>query len=249
MPSAEASNWSRESWDLEVTQLDLPLAERSGASAAVTRNVFVTLRFASVAGVGEVNPEQHELETVVAQLKAVEPRGLLNPFNLEGVLDILPAGAARCAVDIALHDLAGKIAGLSVTKLLGLKDRMQPRTSLTGPVDPVVERADVDTARDVAGLGEAVGGVNLKLRRAGGIREALRVIATARSHGLRVMLGSDLVTGIGATADAHLAPLVDFLDIDEPLLLKEDPFPGVVYDKGRITVPDLPGLGVKGAPS
>lgn len=339
-------DWSRESWSLEVTALQLALKERfviARETWDVSDNIFVTLRFASVSGVGEASPASRwgeSIESVTRQLEEIDPSELGNPFNLEGVLEILPAGSARAALDIALHDLAGKIAGLSVTKLLGVKDRSMAPTSLTvsiSDVDTMVERAraladhpvlkmkvgfdgdvdavarirevfsgtlridanegwdekeaierlkklerfdielceqpisagdhdalkrvthstaipvfadeDVSTSQDVAALAGVVDGVNLKLRKTGGIREAVRAIATARALGLKVMLGTDIVTGIGATAEAHLGPLVDHLDIDGPLILAEDPFPGVTYDKGRITVPDLPGLGVKGAPA
>jgi L-alanine-DL-glutamate epimerase-like enolase superfamily enzyme len=341
-----ASNWSRETWALEITPLRLELAETfriARETSTFADNVFVTLRFASVSGVGEANPASRwneSVESVVKQLKDVDPGELGNPFNFEGLLEILPPGSARAALDIAIHDLAGKIAGLSVTKLLGLKGRSLPRTSVTIPikdVDAMVEKArsladhpvlkmkvgfdgdvqavarireafggtlridanegwreeeaierlkslerfnielceqpipagdhdalrrvtestsiavfadeDVCTAKDVAALAGIVDGVNLKLRKTGGIREAVHAIATARAHDLKVMLGTDLVSGIGATAEAHLGGLVDHLDIDGPLLLKEDPFPGVTYDRGRLTVPDLPGLGVKGAPA
>jgi L-alanine-DL-glutamate epimerase-like enolase superfamily enzyme len=340
-------DWSRESWELEVTPLNLELAEPFKIAAhetwTVAENVFVTLRFASVSGVGEVNPaaeENESVDSVAKQLNDIDPSELGNPFNLEGVLEILPPSSARAAFDIALHDLAGKIAGLSVTKLLGLKSRPLPPTSVTIPIkgiDQMVEKAkslsdypilklkvgfdgdvdvlarvrevfhgtlridanggwtedeaidrlkdlerfdielceqpippgnydslqrvtestsisvfadeDVSTAKDVATLAGVVDGVSLKLRKTGGIREAVRAIATARAHRLKVMLGSDFVSGIGATAEAHLGGLVDHLDIDGPLLLKEDPFPGVTYDKGRLSVPDLPGLGVQGAPA
>src|SRR5688572_22567878 len=121
--------WSRESWSLEVTPIDLELAERFTIASQTwdsAANVFVTLRFASVSGAGEASPASRwgeSVESVTKQLEAVDPRDLVNPFNLEAVLDILPAGSARAALDIAMHDLAGKIAGLSVTKLLGLKGR------------------------------------------------------------------------------------------------------------------------------
>ncbi|MGH2729610.1 MAG: dipeptide epimerase, partial [Actinomycetota bacterium] len=64
-----------------------------------------------------------------------------------------------------------------------------------------------------------------------------------------VMLGCDLESGIAITAAAHVAGLVDYVDLDSPLLLAQDPFPGVRYDKGRMILPDVPGLGVAGAPS
>lgn len=338
--------WSKETWELETTPIDLQLVEPFTIAREtwdVASNVFVTLRFASVAGVGESAPAQRwgeSMESVIAQLESVDPRDIGNPFHLEKVLELLPPGSARAALDIALHDLAGKLAGLSVTKLLGVKDRPMPPTSVTVPiseVDHMVERAraiadhpvcktkvgfdgdvdaiaairevfpgklridanegwdaasaiqrlkelerfdielceqpipggrldelaevtrstsipifadeDVGTAADVAALAGVVDGVNLKLRKCGGIREAFRAIATARAHGLRVMLGCDLESGVAATAGAHLAPLVDFADLDGPLLLKEDPFPGVTYERGIMRVPDLPGLGVQGAPS
>ncbi|MGH2693475.1 MAG: dipeptide epimerase [Actinomycetota bacterium] len=340
------AKWSRESWSLEVTPLTLQLKEPFTIASHTwddVQNVFVTLRFASVAGVGEASPDPRageSAESVTKQLEDLDPRELGNPFNLEGLLEVLPPGAARCALDVALHDLAGKIAQLSVTKLLGLKGRRPPPTSVTVPiadVDAMVERArsladhpilktkvgfdgdvdaiahirevypgrlrvdanegwgedeaidrlgelepfdielceqpipagnpdalrrvsestsipvfadeDVCTAADVARLADAVNGVNVKLRKAGGIREIVRAIATARACGLEVMIGCDLESGIAATAGAHVAPLADFVDLDGPLLLAEDPFPGLSYERGELLVPDTPGLGVTGAPA
>ena len=114
---------------------------------------------------------------------------------------------------------------------------------------PVFADEDVSTAADVARLNGCVDGVNLKLRKAGGIRETMHAIATARALGMAVMLGCDLESGIAATAGAHVAGLVDHADLDGPLLLKEDPFPGVAYHKGEMILPDTPGLGIEGAPT
>ena len=94
-------DWSRESWELDVTALDLALKEPfhySGGSIESLTNVFVTLRFASVSGVGEACPDEasgETVESVIKELEEVDPRALINPFNLEGVIDILPTGAAR----------------------------------------------------------------------------------------------------------------------------------------------------------
>lgn len=338
-------DWSRESWSLEATVIDIPLAERFTIARETwdsTTNVFVTLRFAGVAGVGESAPAQRWDETVdsvLYQLRETEVSRLGNPFNLEGVRELLGPGAARAALDIALHDLAGKIAGLPVCKLLGTKGRPLPPTSLTIPItdrDKMLERTrmladhpalkvkvgfdgdvdvvagireefdgalrvdanegwsadeavrrlrelerfdielceqpikagnhdklarvtqstsipiyadeDVSTARDVVGLRGVVDGVTLKLRKAGGIRETVAAIDAARACGMGVMLGCDLETGIAATAGAHVAGLVDFADLDGPLLLAQDPFPGVRYMSGQMILPDGPGLGVEGTP-
>jgi len=109
---------------------------------------------------------------------------------------------------------------------------------------PVYADEDVRTAADVAALAGSVDGVNLKLRKTGGIREAVRAAAVARAHSLGVMLGCDLTSGVAATAEASVAPLADFVDIDGPLLLRYDPWPGVGYDKGMLLLPPGPGLGV-----
>ncbi|MGH2827423.1 MAG: enolase C-terminal domain-like protein, partial [Actinomycetota bacterium] len=109
---------------------------------------------------------------------------------------------------------------------------------------PVFADEDVCTAADVARLAGVVDGVNLKLRKTGGIREALRAISTARALEMKVMLGCDLTSGVSATAEASIAALVDYADIDGPLLLAEDPHPGVTYDKGAMTLPRGPGLAV-----
>jgi L-alanine-DL-glutamate epimerase-like enolase superfamily enzyme len=110
---------------------------------------------------------------------------------------------------------------------------------------PVFADEDVATASDVAKLAGVVDGVNLKLRKTGGIREALRAISAARAVGLGVMLGCDLTSGVSATAEASITSLVDHADIDGPLLLARDPHPGVIYDNGKVTLPSGPGLGVE----
>ena len=115
-----SDGWTRESWSLQATVIDIPLAERFTIARETwdsTKNVFVTLRFAGVAGVGESSPAGRWDETtdsVLAQLEQTDPAQLVNPFNLEGVRELLPPGAARAALDIALHDLAGGSGALYV---------------------------------------------------------------------------------------------------------------------------------------
>ena len=125
----------------------------------------------------------------------------------------------------------------------GQPDELEGVTASTSI--PVFADEDVRTARDVVRLADVVDGVNLKLRKTGGIRELTRAVAVARSLELGLMLGCDLDSGVAATAGAHVAPLFDFVDLDGPLLLAEDPWPGITYDRGRMTVPEGPGLGVR----
>jgi L-alanine-DL-glutamate epimerase-like enolase superfamily enzyme len=111
---------------------------------------------------------------------------------------------------------------------------------------PIFADEPVRTARDIARLAGCIHGVNIKVMKAGGLRAALRMIATARAHGLQVMLGCMVESSLGITASAHLSPLVDWADLDGNLTVTNDPFVGVrVGPGGRLILPDGPGLGVR----
>jgi L-alanine-DL-glutamate epimerase-like enolase superfamily enzyme len=99
-------------------------------------------------------------------------------------------------------------------------------------------------ASDIPKLAGVVDGINIKLSKCGGLREALRMIATARAHGMLVMAGCMIETSLGITAAAHFAPLLDCADLDGAALLADDPHVGATIENGRIKIPDRPGLGV-----
>jgi len=109
---------------------------------------------------------------------------------------------------------------------------------------PVIADESCVRATDIPRLVGAVDGINIKLAKCGGIAEALRMIHTARAHGLSVMLGCMVETSLGIAAAAQLAPLVDFADLDGAALLAEDPFTGIGIARGRIHLSGEPGLGV-----
>lgn len=111
---------------------------------------------------------------------------------------------------------------------------------------PIVADESVQTLADIEALAEAgVQGINLKLMKVGGLTPALAMLRRARELGLRVMLGCMIETSIGTTAMAHLSGLAEWVDLDAPILISNDPFSGLVYDEyARITVPDRPGIGV-----
>jgi len=100
-------------------------------------------------------------------------------------------------------------------------------------------------ASSIPALAGAYHGVNVKLDKAGGLREALRMVHTARSCGLKVMLGCMISSSASTTAAAHLSPLVDFADLDGHLLVANDPWEGVAVRDGRLVLPDRPGLGLR----
>ena len=109
---------------------------------------------------------------------------------------------------------------------------------------PIVADESCVVATDVAKLVGMVDGITLKLAKCGGLREALKMIATARAHGMLVMCGCMIETTLGIAAAAHFAPLLDCADLDGAALLKDDPFSGVSIAGGRIALGDGPGLGV-----
>jgi L-alanine-DL-glutamate epimerase-like enolase superfamily enzyme len=302
--------------------------------------VQVEIRHDGLSGFGEAAPIERYGESAASAKAWLEGIDLGDdPFALDRIWDWLPPGehAARAAVDAALHDLQGKLTGLPVYKLLGLR-RAGPPTSWTiwlGDPDDMARRTeqvagrgfkrlklklggrdglDVERVRavrgvtdlplqcdvneawtldeaietlpqldveyceqplragdpdapelkrrsplpifvdedchllaDVALCAERAHGINIKLAKSGGIREALRMAAAARALGLGLMLGCMIESGLGIAAGAHIASLMDHVDLDGNLLLAEDPAPGVTLDEGVQLPSQAPGLGVSPA--
>jgi L-alanine-DL-glutamate epimerase-like enolase superfamily enzyme len=88
-------------------------------------------------------------------------------------------------------------------------------------------------------------GINIKLTKCSGITPARRMITKARSLGMKVMVGSMNESTLGSAAIAHLAPLLDYVDMDGPLLLKQDIARGLDFDNGKAIFSGAPGLGVE----
>ena len=319
-----------------------PFETARGRSSSQT-SVVVTLEDDYVEGLGEaascgyLNQCAAETERVLERMKEYLPS---SAFEIEDTMRALEAHfpefpAARCAIDIALHDLAGKRVGLPIYRLLGLSAGEARKTSFTigldtvervaekvhearnysilkvklgGPHDleiirtvrgltdaairvdanagwkldeaaakmkaladagvefveqplaredlaghaklkklgilPIFLDETVQNSRDIPAAAAACDGVNIKLTKSGGIREAYRMIAAARACGLKVMLGCMVSSSIKITAAAHLAPLADYLDLDGNLLVANDPYRGVISAYGEMILPDGPGLGL-----
>jgi L-alanine-DL-glutamate epimerase-like enolase superfamily enzyme len=109
---------------------------------------------------------------------------------------------------------------------------------------PIYLDEDCHTLADVASCAERAHGINIKLAKSGGIREAVRMAHAARALGLGVMLGCMVESGLGIAAGAQIAPLMDHVDLDGNLLLASDPWPGVEFVDGVQRPSDRPGLGV-----
>jgi L-alanine-DL-glutamate epimerase-like enolase superfamily enzyme len=109
---------------------------------------------------------------------------------------------------------------------------------------PIYVDEDCHTLADVAHCADIAHGINIKLAKSGGIREALRMVYAARALGLGVMLGCMVESGLGIAPSAQIASLCDHVDLDGNLLLAHDPWPGIEFVDGVQLPADRPGLGV-----
>ena len=150
-------------------------------------------------------------------------------WSLEEALDALPQlaeiGVEYCEQPLRAGDAGGR----------ELKGR--------SPI-PIYVDEDCHTLADVETCSAIAHGINIKLAKSGGIREAIRMAHAARALRMGVMLGCMLESGLGIAAGCCVAPLCDHIDLDGNLLLRDDPWPGVAFVDG-VQVPSLePGLGV-----
>jgi L-alanine-DL-glutamate epimerase-like enolase superfamily enzyme len=308
--------------------------------------VYVELEHDGVIGYGEAAPIEHydqSADSALAYLETLTDELGDDPWALEEIEARLPPGepAARSAIDAALHDLQGKLAGQPVWRLLGLR-RGGPPTSWTiwlGDPDDMARRTeavegrfkrlklklggrdgrdvervravrdatdlplmvdvneawsldealealpqlaelgveyceqplpagdpggpelksrsplpifvdeDCHVAADVPACADCAHGVNIKLAKSGGIREAIRIAHVARALGLGVMLGCMNESGLAIAAGAQVASLCDHVDLDGNLLLRHDPWPGVELVDGVQLPSENHGLGVEQAVS
>jgi L-alanine-DL-glutamate epimerase-like enolase superfamily enzyme len=333
--------------DVSARVATLELAETfviARESTDTAEVVQVEIQHDGVSGFGEGAPIDRYEETAESGLAYVEEHASVlgdDPFAAEEIEERLPPRewAARSALDAALHDLQGRLTGLPVWRLLGLR-RAGPPTSWTiwlGDPDDMARRAekvadrflrlklklgardglDVERVRavrgvtevplqvdvneywsldealeampqlaelgveyceqplpagdpgsarlkhgspipiyvdedchrlvDVAACADRAHGINIKLAKSGGIREAIRMAHAARALGLRVMLGCMIESGLGIAAAAQVASLCDHVDLDGNLLLADDPWPGVEFVDGVQLPSNRPGLGVRQA--
>jgi L-alanine-DL-glutamate epimerase-like enolase superfamily enzyme len=112
---------------------------------------------------------------------------------------------------------------------------------------PIYVDEDCHTLADVAVCAGRAHGINVKLAKSGGIREAVRMVHAARALGLGCMLGCMVESGLGIAAGAHIASLFDHVDLDGNILISHDPWPGVRFADGVQLPSDQPGLGVRHA--
>lgn len=314
-------------------------------SRTTTPDVQVEITYDGVTGYGEASMPQYlgqTVQSVTAFLQKVDLSQFSDPFQLEDILayvDSLSPGdtAAKAAVDIALHDLVGKLLGAPWYKIWGLNKEKAPSTTFTIGIDtaemvkqktrecadqfnilkvklgrdndkemietirsvtdlpiavdinqgwkdkekaideiywlkehgivmieqpmpkemiddiawiteksplPIFADEAIQRLKDIKSLEGAYTGINIKLMKCTGLHEAWKMLNYARAIGMKVMVGCMTETSCAVSAAAQLSPAVDFADLDGNLLISNDRFKGMEVVKGKITLPDRPGIGI-----
>ena len=314
-------------------------------SRTTTPDVQVEIEYDGYVGYGEASMPPylgHTVESVCAFLQKVNLEQFSDPFQMEDILtyvDGLSEGdaPAKAAIDIALHDLVGKLIGQPWWRLWGLNAAKAPSTTFTIGIDtpevvrektlecadrfnilkvkvgldsdeqmirtirsvtdlplavdanqgwkdrqkaldeiywlkeqgvvmveqpmaidrlddiawitersplPIFADESIQRLRDIPAIKGAFTGINIKLMKCTGMREAWKMLNYARAEGLRVMIGCMTETSCACTAAAQLSPAVDFADLDGNLLISNDRFEGMTVQGGRMILPDRPGLGL-----
>ncbi|MDZ4872433.1 MAG: L-Ala-D/L-Glu epimerase [Chroococcidiopsis cubana SAG 39.79] len=124
------------------------------------------------------------------------------------------------------------------------EEKHLPQLKQRSPLPIFVDESCM-TSRDIPQLSNCVRGINIKLMKAGGLSEAMRMVQVAKALGLQVMFGCYSDSSLSNTAAAHLAPLADYLDLDSHLNLTAEPFVGAIIRSGRLLPNCKPGLGVE----
>jgi L-Ala-D/L-Glu epimerase / N-acetyl-D-glutamate racemase len=199
--------------------------------------------------------------------RAEKVRGRFHRFKLKlgarDGLDVERVRAVRGAADVPLQvdvneawSLDEALDALPQLAELGVEYCEQPlpagdpggaRLKERSPV-PIYVDEDCHVLGDVASCAERAHGVNVKLAKSGGIREAVRMVHAARALGLGCMLGCMVESGLGIAAGAHVASLFDHVDLDGNILIAHDPWPGVLFEDGVQVPSEEPGLGVHPVP-
>ncbi len=314
-------------------------------SRKTTPDVQVEIEYDGFTGYGEASMPPYlgqSVETVTAFLQKVDLEQFSDPFQIDEILtyiDSLSEGdsAAKAAVDIALHDLVGKLMGQPWYRIWGLNPMKTPLTTFTigidtpevvrektrecadlykilkvkvgGPDDkemirtirevtdlpiavdanqgwkdrnhalemihwlhengivmveqplpkeqlddaawltersplPIFADEAIQRLRDIPAIKGAYTGINIKLMKCTGMREAWKMASYAHAEGMRVMLGCMTETSCACSAAAQLSPLADFADLDGNLLISNDIFEGMTVVDGKVTLPDRPGIGL-----
>jgi L-alanine-DL-glutamate epimerase-like enolase superfamily enzyme len=232
--------------DLAARRMGVPLFEMLGLDPTRTPRTSFTIGLDAPEVVARKVREASAYPILKVKMGAADDRAVLSavrdatdrPIRVDANEGWTPADARE-----RLDWLAG--LGVELVEQPLPADQVEETRALRKTsVLPFYADESVHVAEDIPRLAGAFDGINIKLMKCGGIAEALRMIAVARAHGMKVMLGCMIESSLAITAAAHLSPLVDTADLDGNLLLERDPFAGATVTNGRLVLPEEPGLGV-----
>lgn len=109
---------------------------------------------------------------------------------------------------------------------------------------PLFADESIQRYSDIDKIKDCFHGINIKLMKCTGMHEAFKMITRARELNLKILMGCMSETSCAVSAAAQLSPLVDYADLDGPLLIKNNLFDGIGFINGKITLNELPGIGV-----
>ena len=205
-------------------------------------------------GLGDPDEMAHKAERDAPRFKRLKLKlGGGDGLDVERVRSVRSATELPLQVDVnEAWSLDEALEALPQLRSLGVEYCEQPLLAGDGggaelrrssPI-PIYVDEDCHTLADVAGCAEIAHGINIKLAKSGGVREAVRMANAARALGLEVMLGCMVESGLGIAAGTAIASLCDHVDLDGNLLIRDDPWPGIELVDGVQLPSEKPGLGV-----
>ena len=256
VPSAAIAGINQALWDCYGKQIGEPLWRVWGMDCAKTPPTSVTVGLGSPEfGIQRATDWLKISRFRVWKIKMGSPDGVsADKELLEAVQSVIPKNATVSIDANGGWDLKSAITMSRWLAKRGVEHMEQPlgrgadlglkelsrKTAL-----PILVDESCLSSSDIPRLAPWVDGINIKLMKCGGVSEAIRMIHTARAHGLKVMLGCYSNTALANTAAAHLGGAVDYLDLDSHLNLIDDPFRGSILNRGHLCVSKEPGFGIR----
>ncbi len=259
MPSAVRAALDVALWDWCGKYTGQPIWRLLGLNLDRIQPTSVTVGIASPAAARQRSQDWLQQTAARAlKIKLGSPQGIqADQAMFQAIYDQTPA-----AVSLSIDANGGWTLAEAKTMAGWLSDRHVTHLEQPLPVDqnaalaelrqhsplPIFVDESCFDSSDIPSLANLVDGINIKLMKAGGLTEALRIIHTARACGLQVMFGCYSDSSLANGAMAQLSPLADYLDLDSHLNLQDDPFTGLTLVNGRLLPSDQPGLGLNYAP-
>jgi L-alanine-DL-glutamate epimerase-like enolase superfamily enzyme len=224
-------------WDLEAKQSGVSVAERLGIEAVPLTTAF-TLSLDEPEAMAEAARAAGRplLKVKLGAVSGDEARIRAVREAAPDATLIVDANEGWSETNLLINLSACADAGVALVEqpLRSVRDGVL--ATISHPV-PICADESAHVAADLPALANRFDAVNVKLDKAGGLTEALDMVAAARAHGLKVMVGCMLATSLAMAPAVYAAQGADFVDLDGPLLLAEDRAPGLVYEDSRVHPP------------